>query len=127
MKSKTKETKTDEVKLRGVYPETHRCADCGFDTAPGRPDRALAEVLLNLQGSSPMTLTWYDEMYMVRDTVWKAAGMEPWGGCLCVGCLEKRIGRKLGPKDFTKHEFNSPDIPASMRLCDRQGRPWRGV
>ena len=35
--------------------------------------------------------------------------MEPYGGCLCIGCLEKRIGRKLKPKDF-------PDHPLTIRI-----------
>ena len=28
----------------------------------------------------------------------KAAGMEPYGGCLCIGCLERRIGRNAAEK-----------------------------
>jgi hypothetical protein len=40
------------------------------------------------------------EIYTVRETVWKKAGVEFSGGCLCIGCLEKRIGRRLRPKDF---------------------------
>ena len=35
------------------------------------------------------------EVYTVRPAIWKRAGMEDWGGCLCIGCLEKRIGRRL--------------------------------
>jgi hypothetical protein len=50
----------------------------------------------------------------VRDHVWKKAGMEPFGGCLCIGCLERRLGRKLKPKDFTGHVFNG--MPGSARL-----------
>jgi hypothetical protein len=43
--------------------------------------------------------------------------MEPFGGCLCVGCLEKRLGRKLKPKDFEHdHSFNLPGVPATARL-----------
>ena len=38
------------------------------------------------------------EVYHLRDAVWKAAGMAPFAGCLCVGCLEKRLGRQLGPR-----------------------------
>ena len=40
----------------------------------------------------------YDELtevYEIKPRIWKAAGMEPMGGCLCIGCLEKRIGRML--------------------------------
>jgi hypothetical protein len=56
---------------------------------------------------------------MVRDSVWKAAGLEPMGGCICIGCLEKRIGRQLRPKDFTRHVFNS--MPGTERLLQRRG------
>jgi hypothetical protein len=42
------------------------------------------------------------EVYGVRNKVWAAAGMKPKGGCLCIGCLEKRLGRKLTAKDFPR-------------------------
>jgi hypothetical protein len=60
------------------------------------------------------------EVYMVHDHVWKAAGMEPYGGCLCVGCLEKRIGRRLTPANFSDHVFNT-NLPGTPRLLERQG------
>jgi hypothetical protein len=48
--------------------------------------------------------------------------MKPWGGCLCVGCLEKRIGRELIPDDFdADHVFNYA-YPGTPRLLERQGR-----
>src|SRR5215831_16015926 len=41
------------------------------------------------------------------------------GGCVCIGCLEKRLGRKLTPKDFPRrHPFNS--LPGTERLIERQ-------
>jgi len=43
---------------------------------------------------------------------------EPYGGCLCIGCLENRIGRKLKPRDFTRHTFN--DMPGTDRLLERR-------
>ena len=87
---------------KGVYSESHNCVDCGYNTAPGAPPSA-------------------SEVYMVRDTVWKAAGMEPYGCCLCVGCLEKRIGRRLKPGDFPNHAFNSPNMACTERLRERRG------
>lgn len=106
--------------LIGLMSESHNCIDCGFNTLPGCPGRIETELaFMDGETSSPMTLTWEDEQYMVRDKVWKQAGMEPYGGCLCVGCLEKRIGRRLKPKDFTDHVFNS--TPASERLRNRRG------
>jgi hypothetical protein len=40
----------------------------------------------------------------VRSVVLAAAGMEPLSGCLCVGCLEARLGRRLIPKDFKRDD-----------------------
>jgi hypothetical protein len=49
--------------------------------------------------------------------------MQPWGGCLCIACLEKRLVRRLKPKDFDHdHLFNSARIPGTRRLLDRRGR-----
>jgi hypothetical protein len=61
------------------------------------------------------------ETYFVHEHVWKAAGMEPWVGCLCIGCLEERIGRRLTPDDFPDHAFNNY-APRTPRLLERQGR-----
>jgi hypothetical protein len=48
--------------------------------------------------------------------------MEPWGGCLCIGCLEKRIGRSLTPKDFPRGDaFNK--VPGTERLLSRRWAP----
>lgn len=106
---------------RAKISETHKCIDCGFDTAPGFPPRWLAECLLNHLGTFTADFTAELEMFMVHDTVWKAAGMTPWGGCLCIGCLEKRLGRKLRPRDFVRdHPFSS--IPGTERLTSRRDR-----
>jgi len=65
------------------------------------------------------------EVYTVREAVWKEAGIEPMGGCLCIGCREKRIERRLRPKDFQRnHPFNG--LPGTARLLMRQGRAIGG-
>jgi hypothetical protein len=47
--------------------------------------------------------------------------MEPFGGCLCIGCLEERLARKLKAKDFPRdHPFNDSRMPASPRLRERR-------
>lgn len=56
------------------------------------------------------------EWYMVHDELWAQAGMEKLGGCLCVGCLEHRLGRQLVPGDFKTVPVNDPAI---MRHSDR--------
>jgi hypothetical protein len=47
--------------------------------------------------------------YMVRNSLWAAAGMER--GFLGVGCLERRLGRLLRPADFTAVPINDPGHP----------------
>ena len=69
-----------------------------------------------------------DEWYMVNDDVWEQA----WSGCrkphhellgqeiLCIGCLEKRIGRTLCRTDFIDVPVNDPnEYQHSDRLRDR--------
>jgi hypothetical protein len=75
------------------------CADCGHD---------------------------YDEFYMVRDDIWKACGAGK--GLLCIGCLEKRIGRQLNQQDFTDALVNDLESGIkSLRLQDRLTTPARGL
>jgi hypothetical protein len=114
--------------LRGRAPESWRCIDCDVDTAPGCLARADLEraykrayVEAGMAGSVDQIIDDQTEVYTVRDSVWKRAGMEPWNGCLCVGCLEKRLGRRLKPKDFN---WNDPinQLPGSARLTKRRGR-----
>jgi hypothetical protein len=64
------------------------CVDCGIECLPVDERRA--------------------EWYVVTKEVWAAAAMTPAGGCLCIGCLEARIGRQLAPTDF----------PADIKLND---------
>jgi hypothetical protein len=109
--------------LRGLQSEHHNCIDCGYNTHPGAPTRQMAEFLMARDGTVPLSWTEETEVYMVHNYVWKAAGMEPYGGCLCIGCLENRIGRKLKPKDFPRdHAFNNSGLPCTERLRQRRGQ-----
>jgi hypothetical protein len=92
-----------------------------MNTAPGCSTRAQAELLLNLgRKHIQQTIDNRSEVYILHSKVWKAAGMKPWGGCLCIGCLGKRLGRRLKPQDFPRdHEFNS--LPGTDRLLQRRG------
>ena len=68
------------------------------------------------------TFNEFTEVYTIKAKVWKAAGMEPMGGCLCIGCLEKRLGRKLKFKDFLGgHSFNYSKLRGTPRLLKRRG------
>jgi hypothetical protein len=113
------------MKLESI-PESWLCVDCGVNTAPGILNRADTEQafksnLLSASGkiSAPMRVDEWSEVYMVRPKVWERAGMADFGGCLCIGCLEKRLGRVLVPKDFDrKHPFR--DVPGTLRLAARR-------
>src|ERR1700730_16112473 len=92
-----------KIDARGVTPESWACVDCGVNTAPGMMNRIQIEQFFaanwNNRGA-PQTVDDWSEIYMVKPVVWEAAGMDGMGGCLCIGCLEKRIGRTLVPRDF---------------------------
>jgi hypothetical protein len=108
------------ISTERIVTESWLCIDCGFNTAPEAPSRA--EVDAAMAAHTPLPLSSYDdrcEVYCVTNAVWKAAGMEPWGGCLCIGCLERRLGRKLKPKHFERdHVFNV--LPGTARLLRRR-------
>ena len=80
------------------------CHDCGIHTIP--------------IGNRGLPRGWED--YMVRDEIWQAAGMGE--GFLCIGCLEKRLGRELAAGDFTPWPVNNPNPRDTPRLADRKRR-----
>jgi hypothetical protein len=119
----------DENDLGGKIPDSWHCVDCGKDTAPGFYGRSEMEEAIKVakaegwwgERSIKQSVDDRSEVYTVRDAVWAEAGMEPWGGCLCVGCLEKRLGRKLKWKDFRQDDpLNQPDVPGTERLLTRR-------
>lgn len=96
------------------------CIDCGLNTFPAAPPRGLAQFLLSRDREIPLQFNDQSEVYTVHDGVWKQAGMEPFGGCLCIGCLESRLCRRLKPYDFvTADVFNL--VPGTQRLLNRRG------
>jgi hypothetical protein len=80
-----------DLDLKGVMPESWCCVDCGINTAPGFKNRAQAEqafaVDWNNQGFT-QKVNEFTEVYTIKAKVWQAAGMDPMGGCLCIGCRE---------------------------------------
>ena len=72
------------------------CLDCGVDTNA------------------------INENYMVVDDLWHGA-LPSEAGALCVGCIEKRLGRKLRRDDFAKFALTAfaDGLPVSKRLRDR--------
>lgn len=97
--------------------EPSPCVDCGTPTTP----------CLGRRGCRHMG-RW--EWYMVRPALWALAWsrdpnrtLDQFGiaeGYLCVGCLEKRIGRELMADDFTDapvndpHPWNTPRLAAAL-------------
>jgi hypothetical protein len=61
------------------------------------------------------------EIYSVKPAVWKAAGMELLGGCLCIGCLEKRLGRTLTARDFLRDDPLNRTLGTERLLARRDG------
>jgi hypothetical protein len=71
------------------------------------------------------------EQYIVTEEVWQAAGMSPGkidpksfvlkggGGCLCVGCIERRLGRRLTNADFVWR-----DLMWTRRDCGGSRLGW---
>lgn len=55
------------------------------------------------------------EHYFVKTEVWMQA-FHSIRGMLCIGCLEKRLGRILGPEDFTDAHINNPRL---YQMSDR--------
>jgi hypothetical protein len=110
----------DRTSAKGAMPESWLCVDCGRNTAPGMPDRKQVDLATAIYGKTEARFGHDTEVYTLCDEIWKKTGMEPMGGCLCIGCVEKRIGRRLRPRDFADHEFNS--MPGTSRLLQRRGK-----
>lgn len=94
--------------------------DCGVNTAPGFKDGPTLRIEIALYGESMQCFYDRNEVYHVRNRIWREAGMKPWGGCLCIGCLEKRLGRRLRPRDFDPKD-TWKDLPCTDRLLNRRG------
>jgi hypothetical protein len=111
--------------LKGL-PESWHCVDCGINTAPGMLNRAdmekaaLGEKWDTDEEGITQTFNADTEVFTVRNAVWKAAGMASWGGCLCIRCIEERLGRQLKPNDFLRgHPFNDPRTPGTALRAAR--------
>jgi hypothetical protein len=110
------------------WPKDWLCIDCGHNTAPSAPTRF--DLIVNSavtigRGREPgheWSITNECEIYMVRKKVWCRAGMDYHSGYLCVGCLEKRLGRQLRPNDFDWRDVQNR-MPGTPRLKNRQGMP----
>ena len=62
-----------------------------------------------------------NEYYMVTDELWESAVPEI-DGMLCIGCLERRIGRHLNKFDFIDCPVNDGIFGLSDRVLNRMKR-----
>ena len=125
--------KRDEDRdMKGLVPESWHCVDCGFNTAPGFLNRVEFEKAIDALADKwdtgvddvLQTIGRNAEVYIVRSAVWKKSGMPKMGGCLCIGCLEKRLKRVLPPERFSarasaQHNARHSASPTAT------GRPMR--
>ena len=83
--------------------ESWLCIDCGYNTAPGMFGRVELERAFETNGFQGVeqTIDSKSEVYSVRNVIWTKAGMEPWGGCLCIACLESFF------VEYERHRFGS--------------------
>ena len=59
------------------------------------------------------------EHYMLVDSTWYLIH-DSNRGMLCIGCIEKRLGRQLNANDFNDSYLNNPTTaPKSARLMER--------
>lgn len=82
-------------------PRQLLCDDCGFNTS-------------------------HSEYYMVKNPIWEEAQNKGIAQILCIGCLERRIGRKLVSNDFSDVPLNlmirDGSFSSSRRLLERIGK-----
>jgi len=122
MKRATIDSWNNDKAVKDNIVESWLCIDCGVNTAPGVPDGPQTRLDFALNGQSEFRHDRNTEVYSVKNALWEQAGMRPWNGCLCIGCLERRIGRQLRPKDFARHDEKVwARMPCTERLLNRRG------
>lgn len=85
------------------------CKDCGVDTGNMPTELAGRDRRIH-----------YSEFYSIKNSLWKKAKGGSDDYYLCVGCLERRIGRPLRGRDFTKFPVNYLKYWDTPRLIDRK-------
>ncbi len=94
------------------------CMDCGTDTAPCT-DKRMCHGRRGCRHNAGKRWEWY----MVWPAVWSlACGHDDAPGYLCIGCLERRLGRPLTRGDFTLAPVNQPGRWDSPRLAAARQR-----
>jgi hypothetical protein len=119
------EWSVSDVCRHAALPRNWLCIDCDTNTAPGLSTAKEVAAAWSDSGTIKQTIDDRSEVYSVHPEVWKAAGMRDRGGCLCIGCLEERLGRRLRAADFIP-DNGLNETPGSRRLQSRRRRkPYR--
>jgi len=88
--------KAAHIEGADCFTEDWHFIDCGVNTAPGHAGHSLAyRIACQHPEGIPIIYGENTEIYIVRNRVWKRAGNPD--GCLCIGCLEQRLGHQLRP------------------------------
>jgi hypothetical protein len=128
----------DDCDMWGSFPTTTSASTAAWILGPGHQTRSEVEQSMRAAKAAgkewrraKLTFTMETEVYYVHPHVWKASGIDFWGGVLCIGCLEKRIGRRLQPLDFMAEHadgFNNPNMPGTRRRFERLtgAETWEG-
>lgn len=65
----------------------------------------------------------WEEAYYRKINIPELAKRQMYKGVLCIGCCEKRLGRKITKEDFTPAPINTdPMYTKGRRLKNRMGR-----
>lgn len=109
-----------EATTASGYPHSWICLRCGLNTAPGCLSAAqLADGFKSLRlkpNATEITIDDRCKVYAVKSSIWEIAGVEI--GCMCIACLESRLGTMVMPRDFDRrHSCHS--LPGTRRLIDR--------
>jgi hypothetical protein len=84
-----------------------RVADHQYDAAQERIERLRKKMCFHCLDCREDTKA-IGEDYMVTNELWLSVVNDYDGGKLCVGCIEKRLGRELRTEDFTVVPLNNP-------------------
>lgn len=107
--------------MRTKPPADAPCMDCGTDTTPCRNAQNCPHHKRHqCRHNSPLPWEWY----MIEDDLWAAIVGPGARGFLCIGCLERRLGRQLNRADFSHRPVNLiPSRSSSPRLIAALTRP----
>lgn len=110
-------TTVEEIVAQGV-PPSWECVDCGMNTGPGLQTAKQVTDAFNRGEGSPCSFDSQTELYVLKGALWERVTQSRTEQILCIGCVERRLGRKLRPRDFDDSQINR--LPGTARLLSRR-------